>query len=145
WRNSGRTQPWQHDTLVAMMSVTKSIAALCVLLLADRDLVDLDAPVARYWPDFSSLRKDRITVRHVLAQLAGLPYADGLSTGGVSDPRAAARAIEQQQPEWPAGSVPCYHSFPAGLLYAELVRRIDGRSLGRFLREEIAEPFGIDF
>ena len=145
WRDAARTIEWQADTLVCMMSVGKAVAALCVLLLADRGKLDLDTPVARYWPEFGAAGKHGITVAQVLGQEAGLPYADGAAPGSLWQPGAVARALETQAPEWPPGSTPCYHSFTAGMLYAELVRRVDGRPLGTFLREEIGVPHGIDF
>lgn len=145
YRDAARTRPWERDTIVCMMSVTKSVAALCVLLLADRGKVDLDAPVAKFWPGFAASGKGAITVRTVLAQLAGLPYLDALGVGDLWDFDKVATAIEAQAPEWPPGSKPCYHSFSAGPLYQQIVRRIDGRSLGQFLREEIGESFGVDY
>jgi CubicO group peptidase (beta-lactamase class C family) len=145
WRDAARAQVWERDTLVCMMSVTKSVGALCVLLLADRGRVDLDAPVAKYWPGFALNGKAAITVRRVLAQLASLPYLDTLGPGELWDFDKVAAAIEAQAPEWPPGTKPCYHSFTAGHLYQQIVRCVDGRSLGRFLREEINEPFGIDY
>jgi CubicO group peptidase (beta-lactamase class C family) len=145
WRDAARTLEWQADTLVCMMSVGKAVAALCVLLLADRGILDLDLPVAHYWPEFGAAGKGGITVAQVLGQEAGLPYADGAAPGSLWQPGVVARALETQPPEWPAGSTPCYHSFTAGMLYGELVRRVYGRSLGTFLREEIGIPYGIDF
>ena len=145
YRDRARTMPWERDTLVCMMSVTKSVGALCVLLLVDRGRIDLAAPVATYWPEFAANGKAGITVRMLLAQQACLPYVDELGTGDLWDPDKAARALERQAPEWPPGTRPCYHSFTAGLIYQQLVRRADGRSLGTFLREEVSGPFGIDF
>ena len=140
-RDLAGTRPWTRDTIVLTMSVTKSIAALCVLVLADRGRIDLAAPVARYWPEFG---KPAITVELVLAQLASLPYCDA-PPGSLWQPGSVAAALERREPEWPPGSTPCYHSFTAGPLYGEIVRRVDGRSLGRFLQEEIATPLGADF
>ena len=145
WRDAAGEHEWGADTLVCMMSVGKAIAALCVLKLADRGALDLDAPVARYWPEFAAAGKGSITIAQVLGQEAGLPYADGAAAGSLWDPGAVVRALEAQAPEWPAGSMPCYHSFTAGMLYGELVRRVDGRTLGTFLREEISVPHGVDF
>ena len=145
WRDHARVRPWQADTIVCMMSVGKAAGALCVLLLADRGRIDLDAPVADVWPEFAQAGKEAITVRTVLAQLAGLPCADAAPAGSLWRPGAVVRALEVQRPEWAPGTTPCYHSFTAGPLYGEIVRRVDGRTLGRFFREEIAAPFGIDY
>jgi CubicO group peptidase (beta-lactamase class C family) len=144
-RDRARTLSWERDTLVCMMSVTKAIGALCVLMLADRGRIELDAPVARYWPAFGQNDKDCITVREVLAQEAGLPYADGLAEGDVWNEAKLFAALEAQRPEWPVRLTPCYHSFTAGPLYQGIVRHVDGRSLGQFLREEVGEPFDIDY
>lgn len=145
YRDAKRSLPWQRDTLTCAMSVTKSIAALCVLMLVDRRLLDLEAPVARYWPEFATNGKSGITVRHVLAQLAGMPYLDALELGELWVPEKVSAAIVAQKPEWASGTTPCYHSFTAGLLYQELMRRADGREMGRFLQEEIGAPLGVDF
>lgn len=144
-RDARRSLPWERDTLVCMMSVSKALAALCVLRLADRGALDLDAPVARIWPEFAAAGKAQITVAQVLGQEAGLPFADAAAEGSLWQPGAVAAALEAQAPEWPPGSTPCYHSFTAGMLYAEIVRRVDGRAIGRFFADEIAAPFGIDF
>ena len=144
-RDAARTLPWQADTLVCMMSVTKALAATCVLKLADGGALDLDWPVARVWPGFAGGGKDAITIAQVLGQEAGIPYADGAPEGSLWQAGVVAAALESQVPEWPPGSTPCYHSFTAGPLYSEIVRRVDGRTLGRFFAEEIARPHGIDF
>ena len=145
-RDPARTLPWERDTIVCMRSVTKSVSATCILMLIDRGAIELEAPVARYWPGFGQAGKAGITVRQVLAQQAGLPYLDALAPGGgFWDMDEVRAAIEAQAPEWAPGSVPCYHSFSAGLIYQELMRQVDGRTIGRFLREEISAPFGIDF
>lgn len=145
YRDAARTRPWQRDTIVCTMSVTKAVSAFCILMLADRGRLDLDQPVAAFWPGFAANGKAAITVRMVLAQLASLPYLDALKPGDLWDFDKVRRAIEAQAPEWPPGSKPCYHSFSAGHLYQQIMRHVDGRSIGRFLREEVNEPFGIDF
>ncbi|MBL8381974.1 MAG: beta-lactamase family protein [Burkholderiales bacterium] len=144
-RDAARRLPWEADTLVCMMSVSKAIAATCVLRLADQGRLDLEWPVARVWPAFAGGGKGAITIAQVLGQEAGIPFADAAPEGSLWQPGVLAAALESQVPEWPPGSTPCYHSFTAGPLYGEIVRRVDGRSLGRFLAEEITGPHGIDF
>lgn len=145
WRDAARSLPWQRGTITCMMSVGKAIAATCVLHLADRGRIDLESPVARYWPEFAAAGKAAITVRTVLAHFAGLPFADAAAPGSLYTPRAVVSAIAAQAPEWPPGTMPCYHSFTYGFLCAELVRRADGRSISRYLREEIATPLAMEY
>lgn len=131
YRDGGRELPWQRDTIVCMMSVTKAMGAIAVLMLADRGELDLDDPVAKFWPEFAQNGKEPITVRMVLAQQECLPYADALKEGELWDHEKAAAALAAQAPEWPIGTKPCYHSFTAGLLYQQIVRHVDGRTIGR--------------
>lgn len=137
--------PWEPDTLVNMMSVTKSIGTVCILMLVDRGLLKLDDPIARYWPKFGNHGKAAITVRQALAQLAGIPFLDALQAGDLWKEDKVALAFEQQTPEWEPGTMPCYHSFSIGLLYQQLIRRVDGRSLGRFMADELWAGFDIDY
>ena len=145
WRDRARTLPWEKDTITCMMSVGKAVAATCVLRLVDAGRIGLDQAVADVWPEFGAAGKAAITLRTVLSHLAGLPFADAAGPGSLYTTGTVATALAAQRPEWEPGSTPCYHSFTYGLLCAELVRRVDGRSIGRFLREEIAEPLGVDY
>ena len=146
WADAGRTSPWQRDTLVCVFSCSKGMSALCAHLLADRGRLDLDAPVAGYWPEFAAAGKSAITVRQLLSHQAGLPLLRrALPPGGVWDWDTVVRAFEAEAPHWPPGTAHGYHTLSFGHLVGELVRRIDGRDLGRFFREEIARPLGADF
>ena len=145
-QDPAKTRAWEQDTLVCVRSVTKAVSATCILMLVDRGVLELEAPVARYWSGCGRQGKSAITVAHLLSQTAGIPYLDALpARGGFWDPDRVCEAIEAQQPQWPAGTVPCYHSFSIGLIYQELMRRVDGRTVGKFLREEVSQPFGIEF
>lgn len=137
--------PWQVDTQVCMMSVGKSLTALCALLLVDRGVIDLDAPVARYWPGFAGNGKGEITVRMLLSGLSGVLYADAAPDGAGLDWDAMIAAFEQQEPAWPLASNHAYHSMSFGFLVGELVHRADGRTINRFFAEEIAGPVHADF
>ena len=141
-----RTIPWQRDTIVNVWSVTKTMTALCALILADRGELDLDAPVARYWPQFAAAGKGGVLVRHVLSHTAGLP--DWTGPWAVEDlydwPSATAR-LAAQAPQWEPGTAAGYHSLTQGFLVGEVVRRITGRSLGVFFADEVAGPLGADF
>ncbi len=137
--------PWDRNTIVCMMSVGKAMAALCVLRLVDRGLIDLDAPVIRYWPEFGQAGKSEITVRTLLGGLAGLIYADHAPSGSAFDWNVMVQALEKQEPVWTPGTVGAYHSMTAGHLFGELVRRVDGRMINVFFAEEIASPLGVDY
>jgi CubicO group peptidase (beta-lactamase class C family) len=141
-----RERPWREDTLVMVHSCTKGAAALCAHVLAARGQLDVDAPVARYWPEFAQAGKERIPVRMLLTHRAGLAAIDrplraeaGLHWDAMVD------ALAHQAPNWEPGTAHGYHAVTFGWLVGEVVRRISGRSLGQFLRDEIAGPRGLDF
>ncbi|MFI1094646.1 serine hydrolase domain-containing protein [Streptomyces sp. NPDC020917] len=138
-------KPWEHDTAQTVRSATKGVAAACLLLLHQRGRLDLDAPVGAYWPEFKAHGKDRVTVRDVLAHRAGVPAFDvpltpAQALDGVSGPRAVAA----QPPLFPPGDEHGYHAQTYSWLLGELVLRVTGRTLGRFLADEIAGPLGLD-
>jgi CubicO group peptidase (beta-lactamase class C family) len=133
--DADRTIPWQRDTITNVWSVTKTMTALCALLLADRGDLDLDAPVGRYWREFAVAGKEKVLVRHLLAHTAGLPDWDGPVEDLYDWPSATARLVAQA-PQWEPGSAAGYHSLTQGFLVGEIVRRIAGRSLGDFFAQE---------
>jgi CubicO group peptidase (beta-lactamase class C family) len=142
YADAARTVPWRSDSLVMPYSVTKPFAAVCVLLLVDRGLVDLDAPLSTYWPDLGA----PATVRHVLSHQAGLVVLDeDLPGEALYDHERMCRALELQKPLWEPGTSHGEAALVYGHLLGELVRRVDGRSLGTFLREEVCVPHGLDF
>ena len=145
WANRDERRPWDRDTIVCMMSVGKSMAALSVLMLVDRGLIDLDAPVARYWPEFAQAGKAAITVRTLMQGKAGLLFADHAPDGAAYDWAAMIRAFEIQEPEWEPGTKGGYHSMSCGYLLGELVRRADGRPIAAFFQEEVAGPMGVEY
>jgi CubicO group peptidase (beta-lactamase class C family) len=135
---------WKSDTVVPVFSTTKGVTALCAHLLSARGIVDLDAPVARYWPEFAQGGKDECTVRWLLTHQAGLPFVDRRLT--FDDLRAVTpvlRALEEQTPKWVPGTRLAYHPITYGFLVGELIRRVSGMSLGAFVRREFAEPLGL--
>ena len=140
-----RTRPWRADTLVHVYSVTKGMTALCAHRLIERGALDLDAPAARYWPEFAARGKGEIPVRWLLSHRAGLPaLRTPLPPEALYDATAVAAALAAAEPCVPPGQI-AYHPMTFGWLVGELVRRVDGRTVGRFFREEIAEPLGVDF
>ncbi|MFJ7043038.1 serine hydrolase domain-containing protein [Streptomyces sp. NPDC101112] len=144
--DADRTIPWQRDTLTNVWSSTKTMTALCALILADRGALDLDAPVAAYWPEFAAAGKEGVRVSHLLSHTAGLPVFDAPTT--LEDlydwPTVTAR-LAAQAPAWEPGTDAGYHAVTQGYLVGEVVRRVTGRSLGTFFAEEVAGPLGADF
>lgn len=145
WRDRARSQPWERHTITDMKSVGKSVFALCVLRLVGQGVIELDAPVARYWPDFAQAGKERISVRTLLAHLAGLPFPDHAPVGSLYQPGVVAAALAAQAPEWPPGTQACYHSFTYPPLCAELVRQATGRTIHDYQRDEIAAPLQAEY
>lgn len=137
---------WTEDTLSLIWSATKGPAAMCALLLVQRGQLNLDTPVAYYWPEFAQNGKADIPVRMILSHQAGLPYVEKkLSREELLDGTAVVKALEAQSPVWQPGSNHGYHAVTIGYLVGELVKRVSGRSLGRYFAEEIAAPLGLDF
>ena len=141
---SGRA--WTRDTMVVVFSCTKAATALCAHMLVARGALDLDAPVAHYWPEFAAAGKEAIPVRLLLNHQAGLAAVDDpLPLGALYDWDTMATALAAQAPHWEPGTAHGYHAVTFGWLVGEVVRRISGRSLGTFFREEVAGPLGLDF
>jgi len=137
---------WEEDTIQLVFSATKGPSAAILHRLVEQRLVDLDAPVATYWPEFAANGKAAITVRWVLAHRAGLAAVDGdLTLAEVLAWDPVVTAIAAQAPNWEPGTAHGYHARSFGWILGEVVRRVVGRSLGRVLADEIATPLGIDF
>ena len=146
WRDAACTLPWERDTIVCMMSVAKAVSATCLHMLVDRGQVALDAPVARYWPAFAQNGKQEVLVRHVLDHRAGLPIlTEKLHPLAMFDHALMVGALERQAPLWKPGTQAGYHVHNQGFLIDEILRRVDGRPLPQFLREEVTGPLGIDY
>ena len=141
-----RTQPWERDTVVLVYSSTKGAVALAAHMLADRGLVDFEAPVADVWPEFAQAGKETLPLRYLLTHQAGLPAIDEeLPLGAELEWDIMAGALSRQAPLWEPGEKMGYHAATFGWLVGEVIRRVDGRSVGTFIREEIAEPLGVEF
>ncbi|WP_028478844.1 serine hydrolase [Nocardia sp. CNY236] len=141
---SGKT--WGAESLTLLMSVSKGMTATCVHILVDRDLLDLDAPVREYWPEFATAGKADVTVGDVLSHRSGLSSFDvesGIGARELTNWTACVSALESMQPLWEPGTAFYYHSLTWGYLAGELIRRVSGRSVGEFLAAEIAEPLGL--
>ena len=146
YADAARTTPWQRDSILNTWSTTKTMTALCALILADRGDLDLTAPVARYWPEFAAAGKQDIEVRHLLSHTAGLPtWDEPMTVADLYDwPKATAR-LAAQAPRWEPGTQAGYHAMTQGYLVGEVVRRVTGVSLGTFFAREVAGPLGADF
>ncbi|MFR9752458.1 serine hydrolase domain-containing protein [Nocardia sp. 004] len=141
---SGKT--WDAESLTVLMSVSKGMTATCVHILVDRGLLDLDAPVREYWPEFAAEGKGDITVADVLSHRGGLSSFDagsGIGARELTDWSACVSALESMPPLWEPGTAFYYHSLTWGYLAGELIRRVSGKSVGEFLATEIAEPLGL--
>jgi CubicO group peptidase (beta-lactamase class C family) len=139
-------RPWQRDTLVFLWSATKPVVALTAMRLADQERLDLDAPVASYWPEFAASGKGSVPVRWLLSHRAGLPVPRGpLTRADVHDWGRFVAALAASEPWWQPGSVSGYHGLTFGHLVGEVVRRAAGAaSYGEVLRAEVTDPLGLD-
>jgi CubicO group peptidase (beta-lactamase class C family) len=139
--------PWERDTLVNVYSSTKTMCNLSALICADRGLIDIDAPVATYWPEFAAAGKEKTPlVRHLLAHTAGLSgFEEPMEPEDLYDWEKCCARLASQATWWEPGTASGYHAVTQGFLVGEVVRRVTGKSLGTFFREELAEPLGADF
>ena len=147
YRNGVTKAPWQRDTLVNMFSTTKGVSALTVAHAVSTGLLDYDARVCDYWPEFAQQGKETVTVRQLLAHQAGLCALDPNPTlQDVADPERLSPILASQKPAWRPGTRHGYHAITIGWYQSELIRRTDprGRTLGRYLADEIADPMGLD-
>ena len=142
--DSGRM--WTADTGVIVWSSTKGATALCAHLLVDRGQLDLDAPVARYWPEFAAAGKENITIRILLSHQAGLPALhEPVPAGAFADWGLMVERLAAETPFWEPGTRTGYHALTYGWLVGEVVRRISSRTLGQFFADEVAGPLGLEF
>lgn len=140
------SRPWERDTIAPVMSSGKAMCALCGLFLLDRGLIDLDEPVATYWPEFAAGGKEALPVRHLFTHASGLSGWEGnVDITFLYDWDQAVAQLASQEPWWEPGSQSGYHLFTYGFLIGELVRRTTGKSMRQFFREEIGEPLNADF
>ncbi|KAL6803132.1 beta-lactamase/transpeptidase-like protein [Trichoderma sp. SZMC 28013] len=140
------TQPWESDTIVGVWSSTKGVASLALLMLIDRGLVDTDAKVAKYWPEFAANGKQDIEIRHIMSHTSGLSaWEEKVTWDDVCDQDSAAAKLAAQAPLWEPGTASAYHVITFGVLIAEVVKRVTGKPLKQFVAEEIAAPLKADF
>jgi CubicO group peptidase (beta-lactamase class C family) len=138
-------RPVDGETLFTTFSISKGITATCIHILADRGLVDYDTPIAAYWPEFGAKGKDRATVRHALTHRVGIPQdPPGFDLSMAADWEAVCQATAELEPMWEPGTDSGYHALTYGWILGEVLRRVDGRPIDRFLQEEICRPLGIE-
>jgi CubicO group peptidase (beta-lactamase class C family) len=146
YRDEARTQPWRRDTITNVWSTTKTVTSLAALMLVDRGELDVDAPVARYWPEFAAAGKQDVLVRHLMSHTSGVSGLDQPAVPeDLYDWEKSTARYAAQAPWWPPGSASGYHALNFGHLIGEVLRRITGMPLKQFVAEEIASPLGADF
>ncbi|MDV7241718.1 MULTISPECIES: serine hydrolase domain-containing protein [Rhodococcus] len=146
WSDATHTTEWGRDTITNVWSCTKTVTALAALVLVDRGLLDVYAPVARYWPEFAANGKGDVEVRHLLSHTSGVSGWDKpFTVEDMFDLAESTKQLAAQAPWWKPGTMSGYHALNYGHLIGEVIRRVDGRTLGRFVAEEIAGPLGADF
>jgi CubicO group peptidase (beta-lactamase class C family) len=144
--DEAKTAPWERDTITNVWSTTKTMTALSALVLVDRGELDVDAPVATYWPEFKANGKENVLVRHLMSHTAGLSgWQEPIGPEVLYDWEKATSLLAAQAPWWEPGTASGYHAITQGYLVGEVVRRIAGESVGTFFAKEIARPLGADF
>jgi len=141
-----KTEEWKEDTIVNVFSTTKGMAAMCLLQLVEKGLIDLDAPVSQYWPEFAAGGKETIPVRYLLCHKSGLcGVREPLDQGSFTNWNLICSELAKQEPFWEPGTAHGYHAITYGHLVGEVVRRVSGKSIGQYFNDEIAVPLNLDF
>jgi len=144
--DTARTQPWERDTIANVYSTTKGMTAICAHRLVDQGRLDLDAPVSKYWPEFGQNGKAHLPVHYLLSHRAGMAAVRRqLPPTAAFEWDTMTTTLAEQEPWWEPGTKHGYHALTYGWLVGEVVRRISGKSLGTFFRDEVAQPLGVDF
>ena len=145
YADAARRRPWKRDTLACLYSTTKAMTSLCALVLIDRGQLDLEAPVAKYWPEFAQAGKEDIPVKYLLSHQSGLAgFDEQIPVEALFDWERIVALLAGQKPWWRPGAQSGYHALTQGYLVGEVIRRITNRTVGRFFREEIAGPLQAD-
>jgi CubicO group peptidase (beta-lactamase class C family) len=142
--DAARHVPWQDDTLSIIYSISKSMCALCVHILADRGELDLEAPVATWWPEFAQNGKATVKLRHIISHNCGVCFADAAKPDDIYHWGAMIRALEVQAPAWPPETKGAYNTVNIGYLAGEVVRRVTGQRIQDFLHDNVCTPLGVE-
>ena len=146
YSDAAETKPWKKDTIVNVYSTTKVMTVICIHMLVDRGLLDLDDPVAKYWPEFAQAGKENLPVKYLLSHTSGLAGWDKpIRTKKLYNWDLMVELLAAQKPWWEPGTKSGYHTFTYGFLLGEVFRRIMNKSVGTFFQEEVAKPLGADF
>lgn len=146
YADAAKTRLWERDTIINVYSTTKVMTVLCTLMCVDRGLLDLDAPVAKYWPEFAQAGKEKILVRNILSHTSGLSgFGKIVRAKMLYNWDRIIKILAEQEPWWEPGTQSGYHAITHGYLLGELVRRVTGKTVGTFFREEVAIPLNADF
>jgi len=146
YSDEAKTHPWEKDTIVNVYSTTKVMTAICAHILIDRGQLDPDAPVAKYWPEFAQAGKENIPVRYIMSHQSGVAGIDEpITAEALYNWNYMVKLLEKQKPLWEPGKNCGYHALTFGYLLGEVLRRITGKTLGTFFREEVAIPLNADF
>ncbi len=146
YRDNDKKVEWEENTIVNVWSCSKTVTNLAVLMCHDRGLLNVDEPIAKYWPEFAENGKEKVLVRNILSHSTGVSgWEEPISYEDVCDPSKSAPLLAKQAPWWEPGTASGYHAINQGHLAGELVRRTSGKSLKQFIAEEIAGPLGADF
>ncbi len=147
YADAAMSKPWLDNTIVCMMSVAKGVSGITFNMLIDRGLIDIDAPVAAYWPEFGVAGKEHLPVRYVLDHRAGLPVVTDLSLpkGSIFDWNITTKALARQAPLWEPGTQAGYHIHTQGFLLGEIMRRVVGKGIAAYFRDEVARPLHLDY
>ncbi|MHA2185963.1 MAG: serine hydrolase domain-containing protein, partial [Promethearchaeota archaeon] len=144
--NDAKTQQWEENTIVCVMSNTKIVASICALMLHEQGLLDIYSPISKYWPEFGQNGKEKILIKHVLSHTAGIPSWDEmLPKEDILDWDKMIKLLEKQKPWWEPGTMGGYHALTFGFILGELVNKITGKSLGSYFKENISQPLRADF
>ena len=146
WADTEKSKPWKENTITNVWSTTKTMTALCALVLVDRGELDVNSAVAKYWPEFAANGKENIEVRHLMSHTSGVSgWAQPVVVEDLYDWEKSTSMLAAQEPWWEPGTASGYHALNQGHLVGEVIRRISGKSLGTFFAEEVAGPLGADF
>ena len=146
YADAAKTRPWEENTIVCVFSITKIMTSICILMLCERKLLDLNSPVSKYWPEFGQNGKEKILIKHVLGHTAGIPsWDESFPLEDFLNWEKMIKLLEKQKPWWEPGSWGGYHAFTFGFILGEIVKRVTGKTLSTYFKENIAQPLEADF